>query len=147
MAVTISGSGQIIKQVIQSTYSSSISTSSATPSATALTANITPTSTSNKILVQLAGGAMDYGGTTSGNSVTAYIYRNGTQLAALCGMTYGNPYGVACAGIYIDSPSTTSSTTYTIYIASTGGVTGYLLNSGSTLARPINLTLMEVSGA
>jgi molybdopterin-binding protein len=58
MSVTISGSGQIIKQVVQGTLTSTVSISGSSWQSTGLTATITPTSASSKILVSISCGAV-----------------------------------------------------------------------------------------
>lgn len=140
MAVTLKGSGQVPVQIVTASTSTTTSTTSATPVATALTASITPTSSSNKILI-LVTGPIDTG--TATNQTTIFIYRNSTTA-----VTNGNNNGftqsqrsIFPAGIVvIDSPATTSSTTYTVFmsVGSSGNAT-FPQGGG-------NITLMEISG-
>lgn len=51
MSVTISGSGQIVKQVVTATSSTAVTNNTSTYVSTGLTANITPSNSANKILV------------------------------------------------------------------------------------------------
>lgn len=152
MSVTISGSGQIIKQIVAATYSTQTATSSGTYSSTGLTATITPTNAANKILVianvpvnpsQLS--AADYGGTCA-------IYRNGSSVwqdTNTYDSCYIGPYANYIANVrqrtdfmYLDSPATTSATTYTIYIASYNGTCTICSNGAKA-----SILLMEVAYA
>lgn len=109
-------SGKVL-QVVQATYSTQTSTTSATFVDTGLSASITPSATSSKILVL----------TTS----NLYTYRTGTNLGAKLQIVRGstavftqeravlmvatntsNYVGASITLAYLDSPATTSSTTY-----------------------------------
>ena len=151
MSVTIYGSGQIVKQVVQGTVSSTSGTSTSSSSfvTTGLSASITPTSASNKVLVTVDGNA--YQG-TSGANTWFTVYRNGTNLnsgaspATLCGMYIVAASVVPVNIIYLDSPATTSACTYTVYFSVGSGTCQYPFNpsnSGSTIA---TITLQEISG-
>ena len=111
-----------ILQVVQATYGTAETTTSATYVDTSLTATITPSSTTSKILVlcnvnfqQKSGGS----GTSTGSAYHA-IERGGSQI-------YEHPTGFVfhttsfesrlantCTLSYLDSPATTSATTYTL---------------------------------
>ena len=135
-----------VLQMVNATTSSSISTTSSSDVASGFSVTITPTDAANKIFIQMAGGAMDYSGSASGNGLQVSVYRNGTKLADIAGGTYGNPYGLSLSGSFVDSThSSTSALTYQLYLRSSGGVTGYLINSGSSITRPLVLTAMEIA--
>jgi len=121
-------SGSVI-QVVSVTKRDTFSTNSAGDTAiTGLSASITPLSTSSKIFIMFD---VNYD-STRGNSGGGFrIYRNGSHLTASSGNTDGNRYTVSAdfgananadqsgmhrSGTYLDSPSTTSSTTYQIII-------------------------------
>jgi hypothetical protein len=144
MSVTIKGSGQVPIQVVTATTATATSTTSTSYVATNLTATITPSNSANKILVIVSSNGITslagYGGYYT-------IYRNnatnlgGGTLSAL--NTIQNYYYVPVVISYLDSPSTTSATTYTMYISSESGSTNY-----ANTARNLNtITLMEISGA
>ncbi len=112
LPANVIGAGAVL-QMVQATNSTAASSSSSTYADTGLSASITPTSATSKILV-----IYNHGET---------VKEGGTQLATklLRGSTliYQNQYydldtntsarnKVATGGIYLDSPSTTSSTTY-----------------------------------
>jgi hypothetical protein len=136
-----------VLQLVSATTSSTLATSSASDVSTGFSVTITPNSASNKIFIQMAGGGMDYGGSTSGNALQVSVYRNGVKLADIAGGTYSGTYGLVMAGAFMDTGhNSTSAVTYTLYIRSTGGVTGYLINGGSSVSRPLVLTAMEIAG-
>ena len=143
---TFASAGATAGQVIQvvsatdSTVRSTTSSSYVTASNT-LSVAITPSSASNKILV-LAHSNL-YGASTD---ACYTIYRGATDLGSANGFKVAN-YGAVGArdslGInYLDSPSTTSSTTYQVYFKSSSGNTSYL-NENSTKG---SITLLEIKG-
>jgi len=136
--VTMSGMGKVLQVVtdVFSTETGTTSTSYVTVSGFAAT--ITPSSTSSKILVLCSASSYI-------NAADAYlgtIYRGATDLG-----TFGRLYSAA-GGLggfisfnYLDSPSTTSATTYTYY-HKVGSGTGYV----SVNNYKSNLTLLEIAG-
>ena len=138
------GVGGKVLQVVTGTTSSSTATSAGSFVATSLTANITPSATSSKIVALVCGGEADTG--ASGRNMHSTIFRDSTNLGdSTAGMVtnYGASsriQGNSSVGI-VDSPSSTSQLTYTLYIKSGGG--SVTLNANSCLT---SLILMEVSG-
>jgi hypothetical protein len=134
-------SGSVI-QVVQGVLTTTTSTTSTTFITSGLTASITPTSTSSKILVCVNGGKAYIG---SNYLLTCALYRNGS---AISGPNYtvaeGNPVGTNHSQMYLDSPATTSATTYTVYYRTTNGV-GYFSDGPSTWGNTY-ITLMEIAG-
>lgn len=116
-----------ILQVVQSVKTDTFTTSSTTPvDITNMTASITPTSSTSKIMVRV-----DLKWTIYGHG-DIYLLRNGTKIyygdlsgiqtqSSLHGYgsgSYGNDYGLCYGGIeYLDSPATTSSVTYKLQAA------------------------------
>jgi len=103
-----------VLQVVQGSTSTSVSTTNTTATDTGLSASITPSSASNKILVIVAQNYYLQGGAT--NSGAILLLRTSTTI----GTTGDYPIWVSASaqlgGIYsisyLDSPSTTSSVTY-----------------------------------
>ena len=128
-----------VLQVVQGTYAVQSSTSSSTASSTGITASITPSTTSSKILILATVGASYV---TSGSQGVFYIYRGGSQLGGTACQLYGAASAVETNNSfeYLDSPATTSSTTYTIYLASNTG-TIYSCVNGTTST----ITLLEIA--
>jgi hypothetical protein len=136
-------SGGVI-QVVQANTSTQSTTSSTSFVATNLTASITPKFSTSKILVQYS---VQTTNTSAGNSTYHNIYRNSSPLInSTSGYeVYQLNTGSYVWGVtnfsYLDSPATTSSTTYTIYQKVNGG-TGYFVWGDGSIA---TITLMEIA--
>ena len=138
-----------VLQVVSATSNSETSTTSTSFVDTNLTASITPASSSNKVLI-LFNGNINIGG-TRGNWCYWTIERGSTNISGEDD-GYGGAYieqdgsnfdlHVPVSGSVLDSPSSTSSTTYTIQIRVTGG-TGKFLQSQPHLG---SIILMEIAG-
>jgi hypothetical protein len=112
------GGGKVL-QVVSATYSTSTSTTSTSYSDTGLTASITPSSVSSKILV-LVNTAMGVEGYSGGDYVGyLQLVRASTALTSVNQETqYSGRGRMGAAFTYLDSPATTSSTTYKTQIKS-----------------------------
>jgi hypothetical protein len=132
-----------VVQVVQTVLTGSVSTTSTTDVSSGLTASITPSSTSNKILLMVAGGKAYI---ASGAHVIVTAYRNGSTLGSGARSTpiEGSANGSNHSLNYLDSPSSTSSVTYTIYYRSSTGATAYFADSNTY--GNATLTLMEIKG-
>jgi hypothetical protein len=161
MSVAINGSGQIIAQIKQTVVNSALTFSFGTfptwQAVTGLSVSITPTSSSNRILVILD----MKGGPTAAGMISGRIERNGTAIyvpasgAALAStaMIYfgGSTVGTgSMLAYYIDSPATTSSVTYSASVVGDNGATAYInrdSRDGASDPRTISsITVMEISG-
>jgi len=157
MSVSLYGSGNTILQVVQATTTTSTNTNSTSFVDTALSATITPLSTTSKILVMVQGNIWMFTG-ASGYNCYAVInaVRNGTQVTAQSlsedcqnapnGPTMNMPVSIT----YLDSPATTSALTYKVQIKlainNYSNQITFLRNDNS--ANPIGtITLLEVSGS
>jgi hypothetical protein len=117
-----------ILQVVQGILSGQISTSSTSFVTTGLTSSITPSASTNKVLITVSMADIFTNG--SGIAVYGTIYRNSTNIAP-SGSGVNQGFAQIYAGSstvqgnltfsFLDSPSTTSATTYTVYYASSGG--------------------------
>jgi len=141
------GVGGKVLQVVSandSTVRGTSSTSFVTASNT-LSASITPSSSSNKILVLVN---TNLRGNVGANNMFSTVYRGATNLASsgqFCS-DYGG-YGSYLSTSYLDSPSTTSSTTYQVYIRVSGTGTCYMNSpDGGGTAVTGTITLMEITG-
>jgi hypothetical protein len=137
-----------VLQVVNFSTTAVTSTNSGTPTATALTASITPTSASSKIFVSFSGMFQKSAGSGIFSSLGLVIYRNDGSL--IYTTRYGGYSGATAtlympaSGQYLDSPTTTSATSYSVYIFNeTGGGSNFVAmnndSSGSTI------TLMEIA--
>lgn len=164
MAVTIRGSGQVPVQVVSATkLDTFVSTSGTMVDITGLSVNITPTSASNKILIIAS--LFVSGDTWSTGGMAVNLVRNSTALAIGTGgvsinttsgynaysSSPGNTYGNGSPMIitFIDSPSTTSSTTYKLQ--GRNFIDGYTWTinrkmGGDDFGCGATITVMEISG-
>jgi hypothetical protein len=102
-----------ILQVVQGSTATGVINNTTTFAATGVSATITPQSTSSKVLVMLnIGGA----GRVSGNGSCQIELRRGTTQIAIQNCAYTNTTTSNLIGtvsiMYLDSPATTSATTY-----------------------------------
>jgi hypothetical protein len=140
-----------VLQVVNATYSTIASTTSSTYSDTGLTATITPKFATSKILAiaSVTGIFKDTGNT----NIALRLVRGSTSIsvfeliAGYTGNTSSNGAGGSSV-IYLDSPATTSATTYKVQFASAGNVASASINNyafGAT-AGTSTITLMEIAG-
>jgi hypothetical protein len=139
-STTQASAGQVL-QVVSSTYATSTSIAVNSFTNSGLAASITPKYSTSKIYVVAS--FMSY--VPSGRNLKTTISRGSTNLGdATYGMgtVYGSSSGVqsACAISYLDSPGTTSSTTYNMAISAELGAT-YICFNGEKAS----ITLMEIA--
>ena len=113
---------------------------------TGLTTSITPSSASNKILVTVMLGLTN---SNSGYYAYAYLYRGTTLLGATTAVSAGGGMGIQTKCIQrLDTPNTTSSTTYSIRLAAEGQTAKINEGAGGTSDNRVDdatITLMEVA--
>jgi hypothetical protein len=149
-ASAVQASSSRVLQVVQGTYSTATSTTSTSFVTTGLSASITPSSSTNKILVLMSMG--DVGAQNSGGGVNAAgftLYKNGSNLTSNLGsqISYNSisSSGLTIGGFsstYLDSPATTSSTTYAVFFKSAGASSTMTVFRDNTLGI---ITLMEIA--
>ena len=138
------GAFRVLQVVTANTENNSGTTVSTTAyTATGLTATITPTSTSSKILI-LVSQANRKTNADSQTEVQSKIYRGATALGSnfflsTCYTNAAEELRIMASLTYLDSPATTSATTYTMYGAASAGTASFdFYCSGSMI-------LMEIS--
>lgn len=154
--ITTASSGQSIPkaalptgsvlQVVYASYATSMSANSTTYTDTGLTASITPTSSSSKILIFVSQNGLYKNDVSTGNSVNLRLVRNGTSIgvfAIATGYTGVLSQNIVTASFnYLDSPATTSALTYKVQFAN-------YANSGTVYVQANNdisaITLMEIA--
>jgi hypothetical protein len=136
--------GEVL-QVVNATTIASISTSSTSFVTTGFSLSITPSSATSKVLVIVNGG----GGfsDSTGRSMWSTIYRGATNLGdATYGLSrhYGGSSSVLAphSMSVLDSPATTSSTTYTCYFKSS---TAANVDFSASDRGTISFTAMEIA--
>jgi hypothetical protein len=134
-----------VLQVVHFSDSGQEVTTSTTMVASGLTANITPSSTSSKILILMKAPVTN---TTVAKQNNVTLYRDATDLAVGSeGMSFYYKSGTSYTWTeismnYLDSPNTTSAVTYKCYFKARNGGTSYF---GATESSR-HLTLMEIAG-
>ena len=131
-----------ILQVVQVTNATLTTISNNTYTSIGLSASITPSSSASKVLVFATIGAVLKSQNTYGQ---AKLLRGATDLGVLAGyIGYNNTTTDAGSSVsltYLDSPATTSSTTYEVKFASGSNIASVQINSQATNT----MTLMEIS--
>jgi hypothetical protein len=144
---TVQASAGQILQVVNANYSTTISTTSTSFIDTGITITITPKFATSKILV-LANPNGVYSNTNA-VGVNTRLVRNSTQIAiidSIAGYASGGSSGAGGVSIsYLDSPATTSATTYKIQYASSNGGLVYI-NCVAGSQSTSYITVMEVAG-
>jgi len=127
-----------------------------------LTLAITPSSTSSKILINFS---VNVGTAGGGEAAHIQIERGGTAIGvgdargnrgrafAVCGAQVDDDAMGSASGMYLDSPSSTSSLTYTIAVHGWGGSNPVNINSTGNDTNSANystclstITLQEIAG-
>ena len=154
-STTQASAGKVLQVVsyTANTLSNLASTTSQTLSSTGFSVSITPSSSASKVLVTVQSTTYLQGTPTILGIFT--IYRGSTNLASganppqyMAGvqMTSGTSVGVPLFMQVLDSPATTSSTTYTVYFA---GQTGQYTQFGTSIGFAGNsnsiITAMEIA--
>jgi hypothetical protein len=138
------GAGGVL-QVVNATYATAQTTTSTSYQASGLAVSITPSSSTSKILITGNVPYDVYGG--SGNQASLTMYRGATNLmtngfAIIASGSSNELQAGSMAVNWLDSPATTSATTYTIYFrANSGGGTARIFVDNYTGS----LTAMEIA--
>lgn len=128
-----------VLQVVHGTFATSTSLTGTTPTATGITATITPTSSTSKILATVFIPSYNQ---TAGTNAFYSLYRNGSNLNQMAYFQNGGNTLIApFTAVYYDSPATTSATTYAIYATQAAGGTITWAFGGLQC----NITLMEIA--
>ena len=141
------GGGKVL-QIVQGSTSTETRSSSNSLIDTTLTASITPSSSSSKVLVTVFQNGCDKSAANSGNQMILKLLRGSSVITTFGNnVTYTNSAIVNSIGtvgtMYLDSPSTTSATTYKTQF-SNGNNTANVGVQGTGGETSI-ITLMEIS--
>ena len=135
--------GGKVLQVINAVDTSETSTGSTSMQDTGLTATITPSATSSKVLVSVG---MNFGITGSSGGVGSRLMRGSTSIRGASEKSDGHGAGESSyheawiAFDYLDTPNTTSATTYKMQFKSNNGGTVFTSIDGNVST----ITLMEI---
>jgi hypothetical protein len=154
LTTTSPKAGNVIQVVSTNKVDVTSSTSTSYADITGMSVSITPTSSSSKILVMFSANISDSAGT---NNTLLRLQRNGSNIAVGTGGVSNNGTNltrvpdnltVYCASMnFLDSPATTSSTTYALqWLVPTGTI--YLNRRGSdtNFGTSSTITVMEIAG-
>jgi hypothetical protein len=148
-ATTQASAGQVL-QVVQGTYSTITSSTTNTWANTGITTSITPKFSTSKILatVFVQGCTKSATGTqialrlNRGSTTIITFATNGGDNTSNIGIDVGT-----ISSEFLDSPATTSSTTYTVQLANDNNTgTVYINNNYFLGAVTSTITLMEIAG-
>lgn len=141
-AIAAITSGKLL-QIIQGTSTTPLTTTSTTYVSTNLSINITPSSTSNKVVVFASGTLF----TSNANTLPAItIFGGGSALAtelARNSIAGATSLDTPATMIYLDSPSTTSQVSYQVYLKRLGSANNVTYGSGNESQVMI---AMEIAG-
>ena len=131
-----------VLQVVQATNASTTTISTSTFTSINLSASITPSATTSKVLVIATIGAVLKSQNTYGQ---AKLFRGATDLGTLAGyIGYNNTTtdaGSSVSIMYMDSPATAAATTYEVKFASGSNIASVQVNAQATNS----IILMEIS--
>ena len=131
-------------QTVYENHNTLLSTTSTSLITTGLTATITPSSTSNKVLITVSIPFRLNGDL----AIDVSLYKASSEIF-LVGNDAGDNGTSAHENLgqysftYLDSPSTTSATTYTVYARSTGGGATLMIMENNQYG---TITLQEIKG-
>jgi hypothetical protein len=146
LPANVIGAGAVL-QVVQGTFQGTqFVTSSNSMVATGFGTSITPTSSTSKILVSIVT-SLSYGGSGMGLA----IYRGTTPIWNPSASDGSGFYGAVFSSHqivtiqYLDSPATTSSTTYNLYAASRSSTSSTVNIDGASSDGGTTIILMEIA--
>ena len=146
-----SGVGGKVLQVVHNDFQTRISTTSTSfTEATGLATSITPSSASNKVLIS---GTIQMGNAV-GTGGNIQIKRDSTIIGKTLFKWWFIPHadsGYTLSYTFLDTPSTTSATSYKLFFRSDNGATVYINSSGNYGGNAneegsSQITLMEIAG-
>jgi|LakMenEpi03Aug12_release.lakeMendotaPanAssembly.Ray.scaffolds.fasta_scaffold1144325_1 hypothetical protein len=136
-----------VLQVVSANQNAQANNSTSTYADTGLSATITPSSTSSKILVLVNQAGFAKGGVNTASCVDVILLRgatNITQFVSAAGYTNSTAdnYVGNSSCMYLDSPATTSATTYKTQFRNQMNVAGVTVQVGNSVS---NIVLLEIS--
>ena len=136
-----------VLQVVNATYGTQVSSSNNTFVDTGLTASITPTSATSKILVLVSQNGCRKSSASADNMIDLRLMRDSTQLSAFYGALGSTDTAIAntvsASVCYLDSPATTSSVTYKTQFASRNNTASVQVQFAGVSVSTI--TLLEIA--
>lgn len=145
-ATTLKAAAGSVIQVVEGSVTVQATSTSSTLADTGLTASITPSSASNKILVLVSQAGISK--STNDTGVTVKLLRGASIISTLAVRaakdgTSNTSYVGTVAGFILDSPASTSSVTYKTQFASSGNSANVFVQVDSERS---SITLLEIVG-
>ncbi len=145
-AVTGAGGGKVL-QIVNATHQTQVSNSTSTYADTGLTATITPTSNTSKILITVFQNGCSK--STNDTALELRLLRGATQILLVGG---GGSFTMSTltniietiGTSYLDSPATTSATTYKTQFLSVQNNPRVTVQDGRSFSSTSTITLMEI---
>lgn len=137
-----------VLQVVNATFGTYVTTASSTYADTGITASITPTSSTSKILVLVS--CAGCGKSGANTALGLKLLRGASVLITIDNsagynqLTSQNDVG-SVTSCYLDSPATTSSTTYKIQFANINATGTAFVNDYLSTIPTSTITLMEIA--
>ena len=143
-------SGGKVVQIVSANYSTVASNSTSTYAATGLTASITPSSASNKILIWAHIAEVRKSDGNQHNQINLGLKRGSTYIKETLGLYTATAIQLSVPShifVYEDSPATTSSTTYAVDFANYNNTASVSINYNAALFSSVgsSIILMEVT--
>jgi hypothetical protein len=146
---TTQASAGCVLQVVNATYSTQVSNSTSTYADTGLTATITPKFSTSKIFIILSHPTCQKSSASSLNDLGMQLVRNSTSLTE-----FGQGIGYTGTALnlyfslgysYLDSPATTSATTYKTQFKNQDNNGAAVFVQTGTINSTSTITLMEIA--
>jgi hypothetical protein len=143
------GGGKVLQVVNANTSTFTANSTDTYADVSGLTASITPSSATSKILVLVSANGLYKSAAHADNAVRLRLVRGATEILlieSIAGWTNSTVANTTASSTsYLDSPNTTSSTTYKVQIANyrNGASVGINLELGSVLPNS-TITLLEI---
>jgi hypothetical protein len=138
-------SSSVVLQVVQTTNTATLSTASTSFATSTFSASITPKFSTSKVLILFSG--QFFCAASSGGNATAY--RGASNVTGgstgLLRIQVTGGADISQSFVYLDSPATTSSTTYTLYFSTTNAGNPMYLNINGLGSGTSTITLMEIA--
>jgi len=137
-----------VLQVVSATYASAAINSTSTYADTGLTATITPSSTSSKVLVYYSQNGCGKEAGNTGSEIQIQLLRTATQIGFATGASNNTSsvnYIGSISQAILDSPATTSATTYKTQFKNYVNAASVRCQTSSTGGDVSTIILMEIS--
>lgn len=139
-----------VLQVVQGVYSASVSNSTTTFADTGVTATITPSSASNKILILISMTGLEKSGGNTLNAINLQVLRGVTVVryyAVNVGYSGSLLNTVSTSAFnYLDSPSSTAALVYKVQFKNQNASASVTCQSNAAIGDTSTITLMEIQG-